>query len=37
MDALQLAAAILSSCDIFVTNDKQLRRFREVTVLSLDE
>ena len=27
MDALQLAAAVQSGCDMFLTNDKQLRQF----------
>ncbi|MCR5061201.1 MAG: PIN domain-containing protein [Saccharofermentans sp.] len=32
MDALQLAAAVLSGCDCFLTNDKQLQQFDEIEV-----
>lgn len=37
MDALQLAAAIQSHCDVFLTNDKQLRQVQEIKVLLVDE
>ena len=37
MDALQLAAASLSKCDLFLTNDKQLRQFKEVRCVTIDE
>ncbi len=37
MDALQLAAAVMCECDIFLTNDKQLRQFQEVKVITLDQ
>lgn len=37
MDALQLAAACLSKCDLFLTNDKQLRRFKEIKCITVDE
>ena len=37
MDALQLASASLSGCDLFLTNDKQLRRFKEVKCITVDE
>lgn len=37
MDALQLAAAVISGCDIFLTNDKQLRQFKELKVMTMDE
>ncbi len=37
MDALQLAAARLSKCDLFLTNDKQLRRFKEIKCITVDE
>ena len=30
MDAIQLATAQVSGCDIFLTNDKQLRQFGEI-------
>jgi uncharacterized protein len=31
-DALHLAAAILSDCDVFLTNDYRLDRFNEVAI-----
>lgn len=37
MDALQLAIACLSNCDLFLTNDKQLRQFKEVKCITVDE
>jgi len=37
MDALQLAAACLSKCDLFLTNDKQLRQFKEIKCLTVEE
>jgi predicted nucleic acid-binding protein len=37
MDALQLAVACLSGCDLFLTNDKQLRQFREIKCIVVDE
>ena len=37
MDALQLASASLSDCDLFLTNDRQLRRFKEVKCITVDE
>ena len=37
MDALQLATACLSECDIFVTNDKQLQQFKEIKCITVDE
>lgn len=37
MDALQLAAACISGCDIFLTNDKQLRQFKELKCITVDE
>ena len=37
MDALQLASAIVSGCDVFLTNDKQLRQLEEVRVLLVDD
>ncbi len=37
MDALQLAAAVKSGCIIFLTNDKQLRQFKEITVLTMED
>lgn len=37
MDALQLAVACLSKCDLFLTNDKQLKQFKEVKCLTVEE
>ena len=37
MDALQLAVACLSDCDLFLTNDKQLRQFKEIKCITVDE
>lgn len=37
MDALQLAVACLSKCDLFLTNDKQLRQFKEMNCLTVAE
>ena len=34
-DALHLAAAVESGCDVFLTHDGRLRRFREIQVESL--
>ena len=36
MDALHIATAVLSQCDVFVTNDKQLSQVSEIPVLLLD-
>ena len=37
MDALQLATACLSGCDLFLTNDKQLRQFKELKCITVEE
>ena len=37
MDALQLAAAICSSCDLFLTNDKQLKQFDKIKCVTVEE
>lgn len=37
MDALQLAAACLSGCDLFLTNDKQLKQFKEIQCITVEE
>lgn len=37
MDAIQLAIAELTECDIFLTNDKQLRQFEELKCITVDE
>jgi len=36
-DAIQLATALHSSADVFLTNDRDLRRVEEVPVLLIDE
>ncbi len=37
MDALQLATACIMGCDLFLTNDKQLRQFNELKCITIDE
>lgn len=37
MDALQLATACSQNCDIFLTNDKQLRQFSGIECLMVDD
>ncbi|MCM1558683.1 MAG: PIN domain-containing protein [Butyrivibrio sp.] len=37
MDALQIAAAIISGCDMFFTNDKQLRQEKELPCMTMDD
>lgn len=37
MDALQLAVACFEKCDLFLTNDKQLRQFKEIKCITVDE
>ena len=37
MDALQLAAAICSGCDLFLTNDKQLKQFDKISCVTVEE
>ena len=37
MDAIQLATACVKGCDLFLTNDKQLRQFKEITCITMDE
>ncbi|MBQ7655863.1 MAG: PIN domain-containing protein [Clostridia bacterium] len=37
MDALQLAAAAETGCDLFLTNDKQLKQFEEIPCVTVDE
>lgn len=37
MDSLQLAAAIISGCDLFLTNDNQLKQFDELKCISLEQ
>ncbi len=37
MDALRIAAAIASGCDMFFTNDKQLRQEKELPCMTIDD
>lgn len=37
MDCLQLATAFLQQCDLFLTNDKQLRQFDELKCMVIDD
>lgn len=37
MDSLQLATACIYGCDLFLTNDKQLRQFKEIKCVTVDE
>lgn len=37
MDALQIAAAIVSRCDMFFTNDKQLRQETSLPCMTMDD
>lgn len=37
MDALQLATACIYGCDLFLTNDKQLKQFTEINCITVEE
>lgn len=37
MDALQIATAVASGCDMFFTNDKQLRQEKELPCMTMDD
>lgn len=37
MDALQIGTAIESGCDLFLTNDKQLRQEKRIKCITLDD
>ena len=37
MDSIHLATAIVYGCDVFLTNDKQLKQVEEINVLLVDE
>ena len=37
MDSLQLAVACMEGCQVFLTNDKQLRRFGEISCVTVEE
>ena len=36
-DAMQLACACCTNCDLFLTNDKQLRQFSEIRCITVEE
>ena len=36
-DSLQLASALVFNCDLFITNDKQLRQYSDLEILVLDD
>jgi len=36
-DALQLAAAICGGCDLFLTNDKQIKQFDKIKCMTVEE
>ncbi len=36
-DALQLAAAICGDCDLFLTNDRQLRQFDKINCVTVED
>ncbi len=37
MDAIQIAVAILANCDEFVTNDKKLKKIKEISAIIIEE
>lgn len=37
MDALQISSAIASGCDMFFTNDKQLRQEKEIPCMTMED
>lgn len=37
MDTIQLAVACLTKCDLFLTNDKQLKQFKEIKCVTVGE
>jgi len=37
MDSLQLTVAVYTGCDLFLTNDKQLRQFKELKCVTVEE
>ncbi len=37
MDAFQLATAVISGCDLFLTNDKQLRQYRDMKCMTVED
>jgi len=37
MDSLQLAFAFVDRCDLFLTNDKQLKQFKDLNCVTLED
>ncbi len=37
MDCLQIASACVMGCDLFFTNDNQLRQFREIKCMTVED
>lgn len=37
MDSLQIAAAVVRKCDVFFTNDKQLRQEKELPCITMED
>lgn len=37
MDALQIATACVTGCDLFLTNDKQLKQFSDIQCIVIEE
>lgn len=37
MDALQIAAAVVKNCDVFFTNDKQIRQEKELPCVTMED
>lgn len=37
MDALQLAAAVCTGCDTFLTNDRQLRQYEDLNCITVED
>lgn len=37
MDALQIATAMLNECDLLLTNDKQLRQFKGIKCITVND
>lgn len=37
IDALQIATAVISRCDMFFTNDKQLRQEKEIPCMTMED
>ena len=37
MDVLQIATAMLNECDLLFTNDKQLRQFKGIKCITIDD